>query len=94
MRRFSWTENKSGDFFTTSAKNIEWVCTKQYDRLFAGAGARSHGQQMGEWLYEREVQRMVRNTFKNWIKKWKGIRKYHDHVSFINNESLFGLLDC
>ena len=75
------------------SKNIEWVCTKQYDRLFAGA--RSHGQQMGEGLYEREVQQMVHHTVKNWIKKWKGTRKYHDHVSFINNEPLSRwLIDC
>ena len=51
-----------GNFFTTRGKNIEWVCTKQYDRLFPSA--RSHGQQMGEGLYETEVQPMVRNTVK------------------------------
>ena len=82
MGRFSWPENRSSNFFTTRAIYIEWVCTKQYDRLFPGA--RSHGQQMGEGLYEIKVQQMVRNTVKKWIRKWKGIRKYHDQVSFIN----------
>ena len=85
MGRFSWPENISNNFFTTRAKNIEWVCTKQYTRLFLGA--RSYGQQMGEGLYETEVQRMVCNTVKNWIRKWKGIRRYHNQVSFINSKT-------
>ena len=32
MGRFSWPENRSGNFFTTGAKSIELVCTKQYDQ--------------------------------------------------------------
>ena len=32
MGRFSWQENRSSNFFTTGAKSIELVCTKQYDR--------------------------------------------------------------
>ena len=47
----------------------------------------SHSQQMGEGLYVIEVQRMVCSTVKKWIRKLKGIRKYHDQVSFINNET-------
>ena len=42
---------------------------------------------MSEGLYEPEVQRMVRNTVKKLVRKWKGIRKYHAQVSFINNET-------
>ena len=38
------------------------IRTKQYNRLFPGA--RSHVQQMGEGIYETEVQRIVRNTVK------------------------------
>ena len=34
MGRFSWQENRSSNFFTTGAKSIELVCTKQYDRYF------------------------------------------------------------
>ena len=85
MRRFPWPENRSGNFFTTRAKSMKWVCTKQYDRLFPEA--RSHSQQMGKRLWETKVQRIVRNKVKKWIRKWKGIRKYHDQVSFINNET-------
>ena len=62
MGHVSWPENKSGNFFTTRAKDIELGCTKQYNRLFPGA--RSHGQQMGEGLYKTEVQRMVCNIVK------------------------------
>ena len=87
-------KNRSVNFFTTIAKNIEWVCTKKYDKLFADA--RSQGQQMGEELYGTEVKRMLRNKAKKWIRKWKGIIKYHDQVSFINNETLHSgwLIDC
>ena len=52
MGHVSWPENKSGNFFTTRAKDIELGCTKKYNRLFPGA--RSHGQQMGEGLYKTE----------------------------------------
>ena len=48
-------------------KNIEWVCTKQYEQLLLGAT--SHGLQMGEGLCETEVQRMVCNTVTKWIRK-------------------------
>ena len=48
MGGFSRAKNRIGNFFTTRAKNIELICTKQYDQLFPGAG--SHGQQMGEGL--------------------------------------------
>ena len=60
MESFSWPENRSGKFFTARAKNIEWVCNKQHDRLFPGT--RSHSQQMGKRLYETAVQRMVPNN--------------------------------
>ena len=69
MGGFSRAKNRIGNFFTTRAKNIELICTKQYDQLFPGAG--SHGQQMGEGLYETEVQQMVRNTLRNELESGK-----------------------
>ena len=85
MRLFSWP-NRSDNFFYYKSKKYWMICTKQYDRLFPGA--RSHGQQMGEKRHETEVQRMVRNTVEKLIGKWKWIRKYHDQVHFIHNETL------
>ena len=55
--RFSWPENRSGNFFTTRGKNIEWVCTKQYDVLFPSA--RSHGN---KWLKD-----FMKEKFNEWF---------------------------
>ena len=85
LGRFLWPENRSGNFFTTRVKIIEGVCTKQNDQLFPCA--RSYIQQMGEGRYETEVQRMIRSIVKKWIRTSKWIKKYQDHVSFINNET-------
>ena len=45
------------------------IRTKQCNRLFPGA--RSHGQQMGEGIYETEVQRIVRNKLRNELENGK-----------------------
>ena len=44
-------------------------------------------KQMGKVIYETKGQQMVHNAVKKWIRKWKGILKYHNQVNFIKNEN-------
>ena len=73
LRCFSWPENRSSNFFPPIWLIISTLVLA-----------------INKWVQDfmkQNINKMVCNTIKKWIRKWKGIRKYHDQVYLINNET-------